>query len=75
MGATGTAQPSRALEPVKTGRVELRGVGIAYETFGEGEETIVLLPPWSIIHSRFCVSVKTPSITFTFTNGISPPPD
>jgi pimeloyl-ACP methyl ester carboxylesterase/UDP:flavonoid glycosyltransferase YjiC (YdhE family) len=45
--------PSRALEPVQSGRVELRGVGVAYETFGTGEETIVLQPPWSITHSRF----------------------
>ena len=50
---TGTAQPSRALEPAQTGSVELRGVGLGYELFGEGEDTIVLLPPWAIIHSRF----------------------
>jgi pimeloyl-ACP methyl ester carboxylesterase len=50
---TGTAQPSRALPPVLAGRVELRGVGVAYEVFGEGEETVLLLPPWSILHSRF----------------------
>jgi pimeloyl-ACP methyl ester carboxylesterase/predicted glycosyltransferase len=50
---TGTAQPSRALEPAQTGWVELRGVRVAYETFGDGEDTLVLLPPWTIIHSRF----------------------
>jgi len=53
MTVTDTAQPSRALEPVQTGSVELRGVGVGYELFGEGEDTIVLLPPWAIIHSRF----------------------
>ncbi len=46
-------QPSRAVAPVQAGRVELRGVGVAYETFGAGEETLLLLPPWSITHSRF----------------------
>ena len=29
------------------------GVRIGYEVFGQGEETLLLLPPWSIIHSRF----------------------
>ena len=53
MAVTDTAQPSRALEPVQTGSVELRGVGVGYELFGQGEDTIVLLPPWAIIHSRF----------------------
>jgi pimeloyl-ACP methyl ester carboxylesterase/predicted glycosyltransferase len=50
---TDTAQPSRALAPAQTGWVELRGVGVAYETFGEGENALLLLPPWTIIHSRF----------------------
>lgn len=33
--------------------MELRGIAVAYEVFGEGEETVLLLPPWAIIHSRF----------------------
>ena len=37
--------PSRAVAPARTGRVELRGVSVGYETFGEGEETLLLLPP------------------------------
>jgi pimeloyl-ACP methyl ester carboxylesterase/predicted glycosyltransferase len=53
VNATATAQPSRAVTPVQAGRVELRGVGVAFETFGEPGETLLLLPPWSIIHSRF----------------------
>jgi len=53
VAVTDTAQPSRALEPMQTGSVELRGVGVGYELFGEGDDTIVLLPPWAIIHSRF----------------------
>jgi pimeloyl-ACP methyl ester carboxylesterase/predicted glycosyltransferase len=43
----------RALEPSVTGTVERDGVSLAYEVFGDGEPTIVLLPTWSIIHSRF----------------------
>jgi pimeloyl-ACP methyl ester carboxylesterase/LmbE family N-acetylglucosaminyl deacetylase len=44
---------SRAVAPVRADRVELDGVGVAYETFGSGSETVLLLPPWSIVHSRF----------------------
>ena len=53
MIGTGTAQHSRALKPAETGWVELRGVRVAYEVFGEDADTLVLLPPWTIIHSRF----------------------
>ena len=53
MTATGTVQPSRAVKPVQTGSVELRGVGVGFELFGEGADTVLLLPPWTIIHSRF----------------------
>ncbi len=53
MTVTDTAEPSRALAPAYAGFAELRGVRIAYEVFGDAEETLLLLPPWSIIHSRF----------------------
>jgi pimeloyl-ACP methyl ester carboxylesterase/predicted glycosyltransferase len=43
----------RALEPLVAGTVERDGVELAYEVFGDGEPTLVLLPTWSIIHSRF----------------------
>jgi pimeloyl-ACP methyl ester carboxylesterase/predicted glycosyltransferase len=33
--------------------VERDGVRIAYEVFGHGDTTVVLLPTWSVIHSRF----------------------
>ena len=45
--------PARALAPSESGFAESRGVRLAYEVFGEGEQTLLLLPPWSIIHSRF----------------------
>jgi len=42
----------RAKEPVEQGWVERDGVRIHFEIFGDGEETMVFLPPWSIVHSR-----------------------
>ena len=54
MIATDTAEPAhRALVPEESAFAEVGGVRIAYEVFGEGEQTILLLPPWAIIHSRF----------------------
>jgi pimeloyl-ACP methyl ester carboxylesterase/predicted glycosyltransferase len=46
-------QASRAATPAAAGFAEVGGVRIAWEVFGEGSDTILLLPPWSIIHSRF----------------------
>src|SRR5205085_7284624 len=34
------------------GYVEREGVRIFYEVYGEGERTVLLLPTWSIVHSR-----------------------
>jgi pimeloyl-ACP methyl ester carboxylesterase len=42
----------RACQPTDAGFVERDGVQIAYEVFGSGEPTVILLPTWSIIHSR-----------------------
>ena len=44
---------SRALSPQESGYADSGGVRIGYEVFGQGEETLLLLPPWSIVHSRF----------------------
>ena len=43
---------SRAALPVDSGFADVDGVRIAYEVFGQGEQTLLLFPPWSIIHSR-----------------------
>jgi pimeloyl-ACP methyl ester carboxylesterase len=43
----------RACYPDQEGYVERDGVRIFYEVFGTGEPTVLLLPAWSIIHSRF----------------------
>jgi pimeloyl-ACP methyl ester carboxylesterase len=42
----------RAREPDRVGHVERDGVRVLYEVHGEGEPTLLLLPTWSIIHSR-----------------------
>jgi hypothetical protein len=60
MSTTATAQPvsaarqeqSRARYPDEEGYVERDGVRTFYEVYGDGEPTILLLPTWSIIHSR-----------------------
>ncbi len=42
----------RAKLPVEEGFVERVGVKLHYEVYGTGTETIVFVPPWSIVHSR-----------------------
>ena len=42
----------RACQPLRDGYVERDGIKIFYEVFGAGEPTVLLLPTWSIIHSR-----------------------
>jgi len=46
-------EQSRARYPDTTGFIERDGVRVFYEVYGTGEPTILLLPTWSIIHSRF----------------------
>ena len=42
----------RARQPDDSGYAERDGVKLRWETFGDGEPTVVLLPTWSIIPSR-----------------------
>src|SRR5690348_15867557 len=49
----GGARTMRARYPETEGYIERDGVHIFYEVFGEDEPTVLLLPTWSIIHSRF----------------------
>jgi len=44
---------SRARHPDATGSVRRDGVRIHWERYGDGSPTILLLPTWTIIHSRF----------------------
>ena len=45
-------EQTRARYPDSEGYVERDGVRTFYEVYGEGEQTVMLLPTWSIIHSR-----------------------
>jgi pimeloyl-ACP methyl ester carboxylesterase len=45
-------QQSRARYTDATGYVERGGVRVFYEVYGDGEPTVLLLPTWSIVHSR-----------------------
>ena len=42
----------RAKIPDTDGFVERDGVKLYYEVYGSGLETILFVPPWSIVHSR-----------------------
>jgi pimeloyl-ACP methyl ester carboxylesterase/predicted glycosyltransferase len=42
----------RACQPARDGYVERDEVKVFYEVFGAGEPTVLLLPTWSIVHSR-----------------------
>jgi pimeloyl-ACP methyl ester carboxylesterase/predicted glycosyltransferase len=46
-------EQSRARYPDSEGFVERDGQRVFYEVYGEGEETIFLLPTWSLVHSRY----------------------
>jgi pimeloyl-ACP methyl ester carboxylesterase/predicted glycosyltransferase len=45
-------EQSRARYPDVEGFVERDGQRLFYEVYGEGEETVFLLPTWSLVHSR-----------------------
>src|ERR671934_1624193 len=45
-------EQTRARYPDAEGYVERDGVRVFYEVYGEGEPTVLLLPTWSLIHSR-----------------------
>jgi pimeloyl-ACP methyl ester carboxylesterase/predicted glycosyltransferase len=42
----------RAKLPDKNGFVERDGVNLYYEVYGDGPDTMLFIPPWSIVHSR-----------------------
>ena len=43
----------RARMPDEDGYVEVDGIKIGYEVHGDGTPTLLLLPTWTIVHSRF----------------------
>lgn len=42
----------RARQPDDDGRVDSDGVTIGYEVYGDGSPTVLLMPTWTIVHSR-----------------------
>ena len=50
--AAPSREQTRARYPDESGYVERDGVKLYWEVYGEGDTTIVLLPTWSIVHSR-----------------------
>src|SRR3989442_4176369 len=47
-----SAEQTRARYPDEEGFVERDGVRLFYEVYGAGEPTVLLLPTWSLLHSR-----------------------
>ena len=47
-----TEEQSRARYPDEEGYVERDGVRVFWERYGDGDPTLLLLPTWSIYHSR-----------------------
>ena len=53
--ATGNPPPweqSRARYPDEEGFIERDGVKVFWESYGQGEQTILFLPTWTLVHSR-----------------------
>lgn len=46
-------EQTRARYPDVTGYIERDGVRVFWERYGDGPQTVVLLPTWSLVHSRF----------------------
>ncbi|MBV9648453.1 MAG: alpha/beta hydrolase, partial [Candidatus Eremiobacteraeota bacterium] len=42
----------RARQPDCAGTARRDGLSLAFETFGHGDRTLLLMPPWAIVHSR-----------------------
>jgi pimeloyl-ACP methyl ester carboxylesterase/predicted glycosyltransferase len=49
---TPTPEQTRARYPDESGFVERDGIRVYYEVYGSGEPTVLLLPTWSLMHSR-----------------------
>jgi pimeloyl-ACP methyl ester carboxylesterase len=46
------SEQTRARYPDESGYVERNDIRIYYEVYGSGEPTVLLLPTWSVMHSR-----------------------
>jgi pimeloyl-ACP methyl ester carboxylesterase len=52
-------EQTRARYPDQQGYIDRNGVRIFWESYGEGDPTLLLLPTWSIVHSR-CWKLQIP---------------
>jgi len=59
------AEQSRAAYPDESGFVERDGVRVFWERYGDGEPTVLLLPTWSLVHSR-CWKAQIPYLARHF---------
>ena len=59
---TRAREQTRARYPDEDGFVERDGVRIFYEVYGDGEPTILFVPPWAIVHSR-CWKMQVPYLS------------
>ena len=62
-GRSPTGTPARL--PDASGFVERDGARVYWESFGRAEPTLLLLPPWSIVHSR-CWKLQVPYLSRHF---------
>jgi pimeloyl-ACP methyl ester carboxylesterase/predicted glycosyltransferase len=46
------SEQTRGRYPDESGHIERDGVRIGYEVYGDAEPTVLLLPTWSVVHSR-----------------------
>jgi pimeloyl-ACP methyl ester carboxylesterase len=60
-----TTEQSRARYPDREGFVERDGVRTFFEVYGDGSPTVLLLPTWSILHSR-CWKAQIPYLARHF---------
>jgi pimeloyl-ACP methyl ester carboxylesterase len=64
-GARTAPEQTRARYPDAQGDVERDGVRLFWERYGDGEPTVLLLPTWSIVHSR-CWKAQIPYLARHF---------
>ena len=50
---TEAREQTRARYPDEEGFVERDGVRVYYEVYGQGDPTVLFVPPWAIVHSRY----------------------
>ncbi len=61
VGSGSRREQRRACYPDREGLVERDGVRVHWEGYGSGEPVVMLLPTWSIVHSR-CWKMQIPDL-------------